>query len=60
MARRLAGGALDLLVAAVADEQDVVVLAGEPLDLAVHLGDERAGRVDGLKLSLLGLVADGR
>ena len=47
---RLARGALDLLVARVADQQDVVVLAGEPLRLLVHLGDQRAGGVDRAQL----------
>ncbi len=51
----LAGGALDLLVPLVADQQDVVVLVGEPPGLVVHLGDERAGGVDGLQRPLLGL-----
>src|SRR5690606_40986142 len=40
--RRLACGPLDLLVALVADQQDVVVLAVEAVDLLVDLGDERA------------------
>ena len=52
---RLARGALDLLVAGVADQQDVVVVAGEPLRLVVHLRHQRAGRVDRLELALLGL-----
>ena len=52
---RLAGGALDLLVAVVADQQDVVVVVGEPLRLVVHLGHQRAGRVDGLQPALGGL-----
>ena len=34
----LTGGADDLFVALVADKEDVVVLAGEPLGLVVHLG----------------------
>ena len=46
---RLTGGALDLLVALVADEQDVVVVAGETLRLVVHLGHQRAGGVDRLQ-----------
>ena len=46
---RLAGGADDLLVALVADEQDVVVVAGEADGLLVDLGHQRAGRVDGLE-----------
>ena len=52
---RLARGALDLLVAGVADQQDVVVVGGEPLGLVVDLGHQRAGRVDGLEPALLGL-----
>ena len=58
--RRLTGGADDLLVALVADQQDVVVVAGEPLRLVVHLGDERAGGVDDLKLALGGAGVHGR
>ena len=46
---RLAVRALDLLVALVADQQDVVVLGREPHGLLVHLGDQRAGRVDRLQ-----------
>ena len=46
---RLARGALDLFVALVADEQDLEVVAREAHRLAVHLGDERAGRVDGVQ-----------
>ena len=49
---RLAGGALDLLVALVADQQDVVVVIGEPPGLVVHLGHQRAGGVDGLQAAL--------
>jgi hypothetical protein len=52
----LAGGADDLLVALVADEQDVVVVRGEPLGLVVHLGDQRAGRVDRLEVARAGLL----
>ena len=48
-------GADDLLVALVADQQDVVVLGGEPPGLVVHLGDQRAGRVDGLQAARGGL-----
>ena len=47
---RLARRALDLLVARVADQQDVVVGGGEPDGLLVHLGDQRAGGVDRLQL----------
>jgi hypothetical protein len=54
---RLTGGALDLLVPVVADEQDVVLLAGEALRLVVHLRDERAGGVDRAQAAVLRLVA---
>ena len=57
---RLAGGALDLLVALVADEQDLEVVAREAHGLAVHLGDERAGGVDGVQAAVGGRVHDGR
>ncbi len=43
---RLPRRAVDLLVTGVADEQDVVVVGGEPDRLLVHLRHERAGRVD--------------
>ena len=49
MVGRLPGGADHLFVPFVADEQDVVVLAGEPLGLVVHLGDQRTGGVDHLQ-----------
>src|SRR5699024_9818574 len=52
----LTAGALHLLVADVADEDDVPVLGGKTLGLLVDLGDERAGRVDRLELTLLGLL----
>ncbi len=55
---RLTGGAHDLLVALVTDEQDVEVVAGEAHGLAVDLGDQRAGRVDGLQAQGLGLLVD--
>src|ERR1700722_5279238 len=41
-----------------ADEEDVEVLGGEPLGLVVHLGDQRAGGVDGPQVAALGLLAD--
>ena len=56
--RGLAGGADDLLVTLVADQQDVVVVGGEPLRLLVHLGHQWAGRVDGLQAPGVGLVVD--
>ena len=42
----------------VPDEQDVEVLAGEPLGLLVHLGDQRAGGVDRAQLPVAGLGPD--
>src|SRR5262249_55589940 len=43
---RLTGGADDLFVAFVPDQQDLVILGSEPARLIVHLGDQRAGGVD--------------
>ena len=43
---RLAQRALDLLVAGVADQRHRVAVGGEPPGLGVHLGHQRAGRVD--------------
>ena len=60
MRRGLARGALDLLMALVADEQDVVVARGEALGLVVHLGDQRAGGVDRLQGPPGGLLVHGR
>ncbi len=56
----LTGGADHLLVALVADEQDVVVVAGEALGLVVHLGHQRAGGVDDLQAAGGGGLVDGR
>ena len=56
--RCLAGGADNLLVALVPDQQDVVVLGREALGLAVHLGDQRAGGVDDVQPALGGLLPD--
>ena len=50
----------DLLVALVADQQDVVVVVGEPPRLVVHLGHERAGRVDGAQAARRGLLVHRR
>ncbi len=57
---RLTGRADDLLVALVADQQDVDVLAGEPPRLGVHLGDQRAGRVDRVQVAAGGLLVHDR
>ena len=43
-------------MALVADQQDVEVVLGEAPRLVVHLRDQRAGRVDGLEVALLGLA----
>ena len=51
---RLTGGTLDLFVAGVADEQDVVVLLGEAHSLAVHLVHQRAGRVNSVQGAVAG------
>jgi hypothetical protein len=56
--RCLAGGADYFLMALVADEQDVVVAPREPPGLVVHLGDKRAGRVDGHQVPPFGFLAD--
>ena len=53
-------GALDLLVAGVAHEDDVVVLVREAHRLLVDLGHQRAGRVNGGQPALGGLGVDGR
>jgi hypothetical protein len=42
----------------VADQQDVVIVAGEALRLVVYLGDERAGRVNGRQVPAPRLFAD--
>ena len=54
MLGRFARGSLDLFVPLVADQQDLEVVAGEPHGLAVHLGDQGAGRVDGLQSAVGG------
>ena len=49
---RLAHRAFDLLVTVVADEHDRVALLREAHRLAVHLRDQRAGRVDRVQAAL--------
>lgn len=44
----------DFLVALMTDQQDVVVVPGEPPGLVVHLGDQRAGGVNDLQVALAG------
>jgi hypothetical protein len=55
--RGLTGGADDLLVALVPDQQDVVSLGGEPPGLVMHLGDQRAGGIDRAQPALGCLLA---
>ena len=43
-----------------ADEDDVAVFLGEALGFLVYLGDQWTGGVDGLELTLGGLLVDGR
>ena len=57
---RLPGGADHLFVALVADEQNVIILRREAPGFVVHLGDERARRIDHLKAALLGIRANVR
>ena len=52
--------AFDLFVALVADEQDLEVVAGEADGLAVHLRDQRAGRVDRMESAVGCRLDDGR
>ena len=56
----LAKRALDLLVALMAHQDDVVVFLREAHGLAVHLGHERAGRVDRGEVAGGGGLVDGR
>ena len=57
---RLAGRALDLLVALVADEDDRVALLGELARLDVDLGHQRAGGVDRAQAAGGGVGVDAR
>ena len=52
----LAGGADDLLVPFMPDEQDVVILRGKAPGLVVNLGDQRAGGVDGAQAAVCCLL----
>ena len=56
----LAKRALDLLVALMAHQDDVVVFLREAHGLAVHLGHERAGRVNRGEVAGRGGLVDGR
>ena len=52
----LTRGALHLLVAGMADEQNPRTILGEPSCLVMHLGDQRAGGVDGAQAAPFGLL----
>jgi hypothetical protein len=56
--RGLPRGPDDLLVPLVTDQQDVVILGSKPACLVVHLGDQRAGRVDRAQAAALRVEAD--
>ncbi len=51
-------GALDLGMPGMADHHDVPALAVHPRDFDVHLGDERAGRVEDAQTATLGMLAN--
>ena len=44
----------------VTDQQNLKVIAGKAHGLAVHLGDQRAGRINRVQLALSGGIHDGR
>ena len=54
MLGRLAGGTLDLFMAGVANEQNIVILLRKTHSLAVHLVHQRAGRVNRVQRALAG------
>ena len=56
--RQLAEGADDLGMAGMADEQDLTAALEVDLRLAVHLGDQRARRIDRVELAPSGLGRD--
>ncbi len=60
MAGGLAHGADDLVVAGVADQEDVIAQLDEAVDFEMHLGDERARRVDQAEAARFGFPEDGR
>jgi len=57
---RLAQGAFDFVVVAMADENQRITLLGEFDRLDVNLGDQGAGGVDHLQVACLAQLADGR
>jgi hypothetical protein len=56
--RGLPRGADHLFVPRVPDQQDVVILGGEPARLVVHLGDQRTRGVDRVQAAALRVEAD--
>ena len=57
--RRVAHCALNLFVAIVADQQDLVVVASEASRFTVDLGDEWARRINSVQLTIRGTLDDG-
>ncbi len=55
---RFAEGADHFVVVGVADQDDRIVLTGKANRFQMDLGDQRAGGVDHLKMTLLGLFAN--
>src|SRR6185312_14564546 len=51
--------ALDLGMAGMTDQDHVLALGGVALAFAMHLGDQRAGRVDHRQVAFLGALLDG-
>ena len=58
--RCLPHGANHLVVAVMANEDDVVAFGGEAADLQMYLGDQGAGGVDDLEIARPGLLPDCR
>ena len=56
---RLTRGALHLFVAGMADQHDLQALMGKPLNLAMHLGDQGTGGINGLQTAIGGLLPHG-
>jgi hypothetical protein len=52
--------ALYFFVTLVADQQDVIVLTGEPNSFTVHLGDQRAGGINGVEATIRGFLDNHR
>ena len=53
-------GTFDLFVAMMANEQDVIIFTGKALNFVMHLGNQRAGSIDGLQISIGRCLMNGR